>query len=183
MLSEGKVEKLGRAPKTVYRWRSAVAQPIKSTERVAAKEAAVLKKHFLLISETGELHQGLEGFEIWCRQRKLPLIKTIGEYIKTLEKYGTYYNAQGFIDGIEKIKSNKGYRAIYLDGLFYLDFYAIERFGKTRLGTLLHYAKQGQSKSLMKMLVEEIGERPQELVEQLHVDAAVSSPENRTVLD
>lgn len=176
LLSEGKVEKLGRAPKTVYRWRSAVAQPIKSTERVAPKEAAVLKKHFLLISETGELHQGLEGFEIWCRQRKLPLIKTIGEYIKTLEKYGTYYNAQGFIDGIGKIKSTKGYRAIYLDGLFYLDFYAIERFGKTRLGTLLHYAKQGQSKSLMKMLVEEIGERPQELVEQLHIDAAIYVP-------
>ncbi|HAC24376.1 MAG TPA: hypothetical protein DCE81_05625, partial [Cytophagales bacterium] len=91
-------------------------------------------------------------------------------------KYGTYYNAQGFIDGIEKIKSTKGYRAIYLDGLFYLDFYAIERFGNTRLGTLLHYAKQGQSKSLMKMLVEEIGERPQELVEQLHVDAAIYVP-------
>jgi predicted amidophosphoribosyltransferase len=40
--------------------------------------------------------------------------------------------------------------------VFYLDFYAIERFGKTRFGTLLHYAKQGQNKYLMNILVTEI---------------------------
>jgi phosphoribosylpyrophosphate synthetase len=176
LLAEGAVEKLGRTPKTIYRWRSAVAQSIKSTERVATEDAQVLKKHFLLISETGQLHEGLEGFEVWCRQRKLPLMKTIGEYVKTLEKYNTYYNDRGFIDGIEKLRSTKGYPAIHLDGLFYLDFYAIERFGKTRLGTLLHYAKQGQSKTLMKMLVDEIGDRPQELINQLGVDVAVFVP-------
>jgi len=176
LLAEGAVEKLGRTPKTIYRWRSAVAEPIKSRERVAPEEAAILKKHFLLISETGQLHEGLEGFEIWCRQRKLPLIKTIGEYVMTLEKYGTYFSDQGVIDGMEKLRSTKGYPVIHLNGLFYLDFYAIERFGKTRLGTLLHYAKQGQSKTLMKMLVDEIADRPQTLVDQLGVDAVVFVP-------
>ncbi|MFN8805090.1 MAG: ComF family protein, partial [Bacteroidota bacterium] len=40
----------------------------------------------------------------------------------------------------------------------------------------LHYAKQGQSKTLMKMLVDEIADRPQTLVDQLGVDAVVFVP-------
>ncbi len=40
-----------------------------------------------------------------------------------------------------------------------LDFYAIERFGKTHLGTLMHYAKQGQNKLLMKRIAEEIKQK------------------------
>ena len=46
-----------------------------------------------------------------------------------------------------------------MDELLYLDFYAIKRFGKTRLGTILHYAKQGQNKMLMKILIDEIKEK------------------------
>ena len=37
--------------------------------------------------------------------------------------------------------------------MYYGDFYAIERFGKTRLGTLLHFAKQGQNRQLMQEIV------------------------------
>jgi len=82
--------------------------------------------------------------------------KTNKFLIKTKKKYEPYYNQDRIIDGMEKLRNTKGYEEIFLDGVFYLDFYAIERFGKTRLGTLLHYAKQGQNKFLMQKIIGEI---------------------------
>ena len=41
---------------------------------------------------------------------------------------------------------------MYLDELYYLDFY-IERFGKTKLGQLLLYAKQSQSRTIIRELI------------------------------
>ncbi len=49
----------------------------------------------------------------------------------------------GFINGMDKLKNTKGYEKIWLDEIYYLDFYAIERFGKTWLGTLLALRKAG----------------------------------------
>ena len=57
---------------------------------------------------------------------------------------------------MDKLMNTKGYDKILLDKLFYIDFYTIERFEKTPLGTLIHYAKHGQNKYLMKILVAEI---------------------------
>ena len=89
----------------------------------------------------------------------MPTIKTLKEFVQNKEKYASYYDKQGNINGLDKLKNTKGYEKIWLDDLFYLDFYAIERFGKTRLGTILHYAKQGQNKFLMKLMMDEIRER------------------------
>jgi hypothetical protein len=154
LLEDNEVLKLGKVPKTIYRLKS--QQPIAAINTSAGSvEIDFLKKNFLLITETGEIKEGLEGFSIWCSQRKLPLDKTITEFIATKERYKMYYS-DGIIDGTEKLTNTKGYEKIFLDKLYYLDFYAIERFGKTRLGTLLHYAKQGQNKMLMRIMVQEI---------------------------
>lgn len=72
---------------------------------------------------------------------------------------------------MEKLKITKGYDNIWLDQIFYLDFYAIERFGKTRLGTLLHYAKQGQNRFLMSIMMQEISEQIRTFVKIQKADA------------
>lgn len=175
LIEEQAIIKLGRSPKTVYRL---IGKEKKEAPLVLENERQTdfLKQQFLLVTETGELKEGAEGFELWCKQRKLPFQKTVDEFISTCSRYLKYQNENGFIDGMEKLRSTKGYNQIYLDGLFYLDFYAIERFGKTKLGTLLHYAKQGQSKFLMKRLVDEIGNRLSKLCEILKVDAVLFVP-------
>ena len=175
LLEKRLIVKLGRTPKTVYRsviYEKKKEEPVLQDE----KQTTFLKQHFLLITETGELREGLNGFELWCNQRKLPLEKTITEFISTRTRYLSYFNPSGFVDGMEKLRSTKGFHAIHLDNLYYLDFYAIERFGKTKLGTLLHYAKQGQSKFLMKRLVNEIGNKVNELCFELKIDAALFVP-------
>lgn len=167
LTDSGLVQRVGRPPKTVYQLKTGSA--LTKTELPSEKEK-FLQENFILISETGEIKEGADGFQIWCSQRKLPFEKTVNEYITTQQKYKSYFNADGFIDGMEKLKSTKGYDTIHLNNLFYLDFYAIERFGKTRLGTILHYAKQGQSKLLMKLLVNETKTIVVQLCELLKAD-------------
>lgn len=55
--------------------------------------------------------------------------------------------------------------------MVYCDFYAIERFGKTVLGTLLHFAKQGQNKNLMLEIIAAIKEPVNKLIREKKIDA------------
>ena len=171
LLEQDAIVKFGRTPKTIYRLKA--ENTVIATDFAAINSDAqkYLAKNFLLITEIGKMMQGIEGFNHWCKKRNLPLEKTLDEFLKTRKKYDAYFTTFGIIDGKEKITTTKGYDKIYLDGILYLDFYAIERFGKTRLGTLLHYAKQGQNKFLMKILLTEIKQKVELLLKKNKFDA------------
>jgi Winged helix-turn-helix DNA-binding len=172
LLEEGRVEKLGRTPKTIYRFLAGhLVEERDISYNVQESEADFPASAFLVVTELGNLLTGKEAFAYWCRQRKLPFEKTLAEYVKTKEKYAAYYEASGMVNGLEKLKNTKGYDRIWLDGLYYLDFYAIERFGKTRLGNLLHFAKQGQNVMLMRMMMEEIKPRIIQFLQIMQADA------------
>ena len=171
LLEQELIVKFGRTPKTIYRLKKDSVGEKENFEGISKETQNYLNSHFLLISEIGEMVGGIEGFSRWCKQRNLPLEKTLIEFIKTKHKYDSYFNKIGIIDGIEKLQNTKGYDKIHLDEIFYLDFYAIERFGKTRLGTLLHYAKQGQNKFLMKILLAEIKQKVALLLKKNKFDA------------
>ncbi len=156
LLEEDMVIKFGRTPKTIYRLNTGISPLSADFSDINKSAIQYLADNFLLITEIGNMLEGIEGFNHWCMQRKLPMEKALGEFLTTRKKYDAYVGVNGLIDGKEKITNTKGYDNIYLDEIYYLDFYAIERFGKTRLGTLLHYAKQGQNKFLMKILLAEI---------------------------
>ncbi len=171
LLEQDIVSKFGRTPKTIYRLKTASPAVDDSFETVNNNSRTFLSKNFLLITEIGEMMEGIEGFSYWCKKRNLPPEKTLTEYLKAREKYDRYFNRAGIIDGKEKIVNTKGYDSIFLDEILYLDFYAIERFGKTRLGTLLHYAKQGQNKFLMRILLAEIKPKIDLLLKKNNYDA------------
>ncbi|HLZ89266.1 MAG TPA: hypothetical protein VKQ52_18550 [Puia sp.] len=170
---ENRLEKLGSPPKTVYRYLSPdhqVEEPPADYD-ATDKDQQYLNANFTVVTDTGNLLDGIAAFEYWCRQRKLPVAKTLKEYIDTKKKYAPYYDEEGMVNGLEKLKNTKGYDHIWLDDLCYLDFYAIERFGKTRLGTILHYAKQGQNKFLMRLMMELIGPRLKTFLQAQGADA------------
>ena len=171
LLEQEAVVKFGRTPKTIYRLAPLQTTLVTDSYDITTEKQEFLIKHFLAITEIGKMLEGVEGFSHWCKQRKLPVEKTLDEFIKTQEKYKSYYNELGIIDGMEKITNTKGYDRIHLDSILYLDFYAIERFGKTRLGTLLHYAKQGQNKFFMKILVGELKPKLEVLLKTQKFDA------------
>ena len=170
------IERIGLPPKTIYRFKPASEKKVVSTENISSDKQQFLQENFILITEIGQLLHGLDAFQNWCDKRKLPLEKTINEFIITKDKYNQYIDKNGLISGLEKLKSTKGYDKIFMDELLYLDFYAIERFGKTRLGTILHYAKQGQNKMLMKILINEIKEKIQTIISVYNIDAIAFVP-------
>ncbi|MEO5947328.1 MAG: MarR family transcriptional regulator, partial [Chitinophagaceae bacterium] len=171
LLEQDVIIKFGRTPKTIYRLNDKTSVTITDFTGISNEHQNYLLKNFLLITEIGEMLEGIEGFNYWCKQRNLPLEKTLDEFIKTRAKHDGYFNSTGIIDGKEKLITTKGYKKIHLDEILYLDFYAIERFGKTRLGILLHYAKQGQNKFLMKILLVEIKQKVALLLKKNKFDA------------
>ena len=172
LLENNSVEKFGRTPKTIYRLKKEKPnQYVDDTFDFTTKEIEQFNNKVLVITEVGEMLTGLAAFSYWCNQRHLPLKKTAIEYLETQKKYQHFVGKNKLIDGTDKLINTKGYDHIYLDKLYYCDFYAIERFGKTRLGTLLHYAKQGQNKMLMKILVDEIKTDLLHFIKQSKADA------------
>lgn len=174
-LEEEKViQKLGKAP-LVYYSLIQIEQE-KETPIISYEKEQFLNQHFLLIDPLGNCLEGLKAMNYWCEKQQLQLTKTIDEYIETRKKYLDYFNGNGMIDGLSKLTNTAGIDQIGVDALYYLDFYAIERFGKTHLGTLMHYAKQGQNKLLMKRIADEIKQRIYNYINEQKVDAVVFVP-------
>jgi hypothetical protein len=177
LLDNNIIIKLGAPPKTIYR---KLSETKKAKEipnlNLTEDELIYLTQNFLIVTDVGNLLDGIEAFSYWCQQRDLPIEKTAKEFIITKDKYKKYYDKSGFIDGTDKLVNTKDYETIWLNKLYYLDFYAIERFGKTRLGTLLHYAKQGQNKYLMQIMMNEIEKQIKDFINNHKVDAVAFVP-------
>ena len=177
LLENNIIIKLGAPPKTIYLKLSETkkAKEIPSLN-LTEDELIYLAQNFLIVTDVGNLLDGIEAFSYWCQQRNLPIEKTAKEFIITKDKYKKYLDKSGFIDGTDKLVNTKDYKKIWLNKLYYLDFYAIERFGKTRLGTLLHYAKQGQNKYLMQIMMNEIEKQIKDFIKNHKVDAVAFVP-------
>jgi len=128
----------------------------------------VIQERFLKITPDGKLQTGTQAFTRWCLARKLDPIKTSTEYVASVKKFDEY-KKDGLIDGMDKIK--RAFPHVYLDRLYYLDFYTIERFGKTKLGELILYAKQSQNTSLIKLVVADVQERILHAITRFNIEA------------
>ncbi len=128
LLDLGIVAKVGKSPKVFYFIKEKEAEKNDAENNIDSASKEAIKKNFLIITPAGDRKEGLDGFVYWCQKTNQPIGKTAKEYAKTLEKYNAFKKA-GFINGMEKLKAT--FPEVYLDNIFYLDFYSIERFGKT----------------------------------------------------
>lgn len=163
---EGLIYKIGKPPKVFY---LITEDKVKQEDATIDKKTKkVIDENFLNITASGERQEGFEGFVNWCLKRKDPIEKTAKEYVETLKKY-RHYKKDGLINGMYKMKGT--FPNTPVDKLFYLDFYSIERFGKTKLGQLLLYAKQSQNRGLIKELVDQIRPQIEKLIKKYKVEA------------
>lgn len=121
-MEENKVVKYGRVPKTVYRFIDIPDIDHKKAFNTSDDSKTFLNEHFLVITEVGNMLEGIEGFDYWCRKRNLPLQKTMDEFVLNQKKYDAFKGKEGYINGLDKLKSTKGFDKIWLDDLYYLDF-------------------------------------------------------------
>lgn len=170
MIEQKYLQKLGRPPKVFYKLNKDPQSKITAIS-LTENETDFLNEHFLIITETGIRLEGIAAMQSWCQKQKLPVEKTAREFIVTKKKYLAYFSPNGLINGTKKLKTTKGFDQIAVDDLFYCDFYAIERFGKTRLGTLLHFAKQGQNRPLMQEIIGLTKDKVKNLIEEKNIEA------------
>lgn len=174
MLEQHEVIKMGEAPHVFYS--AAQKNKTETAELVPYEKEQFLNQHFMLIDALGNQLSGLAAMKYFTSNQKLTLLKTIDEFIDTRKKYLAFYNSEYLINGLEKLQNTKDIGAIGVDELYYLDFYTIERFGKTNLGCLMHYAKQGQNKLLMKKIADEIRNRLLHFIQLHQIDAVLFVP-------
>jgi len=165
LLKKGEVSKKGKPPKVFY---FIPEKNLKSDEVSIFNKKAIkfINQNYIYITPSGELLEGIEAFEFWCQKTNQPLAKTADDYIKTLNKY-YQLRRNGFINGISKLKNT--FKKVGLNSIFYLDFYSIDRFGKTKLGQTLLYAKQSQNLSLIKNLIKEIRPEVDKLINKYEI--------------
>lgn len=167
LIAEEKLSKIGKSPKVFYFIKEIEIIKFDNPD-ISDSAIKIIQQNFLVITPDGQQKNGVEGFAYWCQKTKQPIEKTALEYEKTVQKYNAF-KREGLVNGTAKIKST--FECANLDRLFYVDFYSIERFGKTRLGQMLLYAKQSQDKKLMKELIVDIEPRINQLIEKYNIDA------------
>jgi len=150
---KGLVYKVGKPPKVFYLLKDKSGSESKAILNLDKSIIKIIRENYLIITPSGERKNGLDGFKYWCDKTKQPVEKTAREYAQIWSKYNAY-KKDGLIDGTSKLKST--FDRVNLDSLYYLDFYSIERFGKTKLGQLLLYAKQSQNAKIIRELILDI---------------------------
>lgn len=171
LLDNGKIIKKGIPPRVYY----FIASSHTSPEVTLDKDIKhFIENNFLEVSPDGSLIYGLPGFLSWADKRGLNLQQSATDYVKIRRKYDKYQNDLGLIEGLSKLRSS--FEETFLDGIYYFDFYSIERFGKTKLGKLLLHAKHAQSVKLMKEIVELIHDRFFAFIKEKKIDAVAFLP-------
>lgn len=171
LAEKNQLAKTGKPPKVFYLIPEKKEKKIKF--KLGPKSKKLIEDNFLAITPTGEEKAGVNGFAYWCEKRNLDIEKTAKEYEKTVNKFKKFSRA-GLINGMAKMKAT--FRKVYIDQVYYLDFYSIERFGKTKLGQLLLYAKQSQNKSIIKRITGIIRPKITRLIKTKKIDAIAFIP-------
>lgn len=136
----------------------------------------VIDKKYLYISPLGELLYGFEGFTKWAKsvneEKRIPQLAD--EYINTLKETKKYFTANGWVDATQKLK--KTFKEIYPNKLLYADFYSLPKFGKTKLGQLVLYAKQSQNRELINKIAVLVKSLIEKIIKEFEIDAIVFIP-------
>lgn len=155
LVEEGLIMKIGSAPKVVYAPVDVeYAKLVRDTPALDATAKSIIRNEFLLVTPQGERLEGVPAFVRWCGDRRFDVTKKAAEYVSLSKKYSAMRKG-GLLDGSTKFRKTFGDDDV-VDAVYYVDFYAWEIFGKTKLGQLLLFAKQSQDKKMIRELAERV---------------------------
>ena len=170
LILQGKIKKLGSPPKTFY-----IIAEQDNTEEVIldSKVKKTIEENYLYIDASGNRIDGVEGFVKFCNERIMNILKSSVEYIAILNKYSEY-KKDGYINASFKIRET--FADDELDNLLYIDFYALEKYGKTKLGQLVSAAKISGNIKLMREVLEFIKPKIFHIINKYKIDAVAFVP-------
>jgi DNA-binding Lrp family transcriptional regulator len=112
------------------------------------KNDQLIEQNYIYVSPSGEVIRGISGFQVWCQKNQFNLEKEKKEFIQKLKVSHKFKNKQNGLISAKKIILF-GKEKVYLDDIFFSDFYTIGHFGKTKLGQLVYLGKSSQNKDLI----------------------------------
>jgi hypothetical protein len=144
---EKKIIKIGSSPKVFYKLNQDVL-----LENKIKINSEIIQENFSLITATGQELLGTVGFVKWCEESKLDINMMVEKYEEQIREYKKFFH-NGYIEATQKIQTSFKDN-IFLDKLFYLDFYSYPVFGRTKISNWLFYGKTLQQKELMNKVIE-----------------------------
>lgn len=171
MLSEGKLARVGKPPLVFYIYLNGDVASAKEEFEIPKKINDAIENNYLYVTPLGEVIEGIEGFLRWVKdikedRRAVPLAK---EYVQSRSHADSYINRFGYINATKRIENI--FPDTPLDRLYYLDFYSLPKFGKTKLGQLVLYAKQAQKISLLEEIAPYFRHTVKDLIKRYKIDA------------
>ena len=151
LIDEDCIYKVGTPPK-VYYFPNQKDFLLSEKQIYTQTQEKILEENFVYFWADWVLKYGGDGFFFWCKKRNINPEIEIETYIKTIEKYSKFKDKYWLINWLQKMQTS--FPQVYLDEVYYLDFYSIEKYGKTLLGNLMFYAKQTGNKELANKILE-----------------------------
>jgi hypothetical protein len=152
LLDDDLIIKMGETPVVFYAAQTGVVSDLTEFD----KDDWLINENYLYVSPSGEMLRGISGFQEWCAKNHLDFKKEkkifVAKFIsmQKLKRNGLVSAKRSILSGDKKL---------YLDDIFFSDFYNIAHFGKTKLGQLVYLGKSSQNKTLIAEIVKIV--RPQ----------------------
>lgn len=147
LLDENLIEKTGTTPMVFYAEKNEIEKNLIKPD----KDDQTINENYIYVSPSGEMIRGITGFRAWCQKNKFDIQK---EKKVFLEKFRSFQKLKkdGLVSAKKSILSKN--KKLYLDNIFFSDFYTIGHFGKTKLGQLVYLGKSSQNKILISEITE-----------------------------
>lgn len=143
LLDEQMIKKTGHTPRVYYK--------INADEEVRVDSSGFddlfIEQNYIYVSPTSQMLRGIKGFAAWCNKNNFDIKKEKQTLVKKLNKISSL-RKNGVISARHKLVENKNKQEIFLNHLYYGDFYTIDHFGKTKLGQLVYVGKSSQNKEV-----------------------------------
>lgn len=156
------IKKTGSTPRVFYAAVSETELPV----AISNEKDRFIEENYIFVSPSGEIIRGLEGFRVWCNKNKFDFEKEKNVYVKKIK---TIENVRknNLISAKHSVLSGKNH--LYLDEIFFSDFYNVDYFGKTKLGQLVYLGKSSQNKMIIREIAQIIKPAIKSIIEKHNI--------------
>lgn len=177
LLEEGVLQRQGSPPRVFYTLAKAAFRPKVFDQALDPLVQKFIQDRYLYISPSGHMLKGLEAFQSWASNTKQSkqYVALASEFVALRKEADSFFEeGQSFIKATQRFQNI--FSPLFLDEVYYQDFYSLPKFGKTPLGARVLYAKQAQSRPLIQAIAHECRPVLEELIRMLLIDTIVWVP-------
>ncbi len=174
LLSQGHIMKVGKPPVVFYILKK---NEKRITTVIPQDVRDFIDSNYIYVSPAGEFMAGMDGFMRWVLSisQERYILPLTHEYVKVRTEADTFIESTGWIDAT-LAKEVSTFGDTVLKKMMYSDFYSIEKFGKTKLGQMVLYAKTSQNIQIIEDIVTHIKPVITSIIEKYEIDTIAYIP-------